>query len=84
MNKIIRTLFTREIFSNISIARPLGRWCHVEYNKNCNIEIKADLANSDNSFVSSFSGEPTLKTYKKNKHRITKENEKMLGILSQL
>ena len=27
----------------------LGRWCHPEYSKKCNVDIKSHLANIDNS-----------------------------------
>ena len=28
----------------------LGRWCHADFNKKCDVDIKADLANLDNGF----------------------------------
>ncbi len=37
------------------LPRQLGRWCHPAYNELCDVDRKADLANSDNSAGSSTS-----------------------------
>ena len=39
----------KNIVYNKPDVRPLGRWCHKQYNNSCNHEIKAFLANLDNS-----------------------------------
>lgn len=44
---ILMTIFKKQIKLS-----HLGRWCHPEYNKKCNLQIqnlKVDLANYDNS-----------------------------------
>jgi len=35
--------------ARVSPPPMLGRWCHPASNRMCNWEIKADLANADNS-----------------------------------
>ena len=39
----------KNIVYNKPDIRPLGRWCHEQYNNSCNHEIKGFLANIDNS-----------------------------------
>jgi hypothetical protein len=50
MSNIINIV--RNIYNNVRFKQPhimLGRWCHKEYTKICNNDIKSHLANIDNS-----------------------------------
>ena len=48
---MLKTLAT--ILYNVTSRNPpviqLGRWCHPNYSKSCNLDIKSHLANIDNS-----------------------------------
>ena len=43
---------TRNLFKRETTVKPLGRWCHLDYNEKCDTDRKIDLANIDNSFTS--------------------------------
>jgi hypothetical protein len=43
---------TINLFKKENTVKPLGRWCHLDYNKKCDTDRKIDLANIDNSFTS--------------------------------
>ena len=49
---MLKTLATI-LYNSIKYRNPpviqLGRWCHPNYSKNCNLDIKSHLANIDNS-----------------------------------
>ena len=48
MFKIIATI----LYNSFKLKNPpvqLGRWCHLNYSKNCNLDIKSHFANVDNS-----------------------------------
>ncbi len=48
MFKIIATI----LYNSFKLKNPpvqLGRWCHPDYSKSCNLDIKSHFANVDNS-----------------------------------
>ena len=49
MLKTITTILYNFIKYRNQPVIQLGRWCHPEYSKKCNIDIKSHLANIDNS-----------------------------------
>lgn len=48
MFKIIATILYNS-FKLKNAPVQLGRWCHPNYSKSCNLDIKAHFANVDNS-----------------------------------